>query len=545
MKIREIISATAGFRGKIALSTGAGMVRVVADLLFVALSKRTVDIATGYTQGQLVPCICALIGIIILELVCHAVAARATELTEAAMKNELQKRLFRRLLSAEFRGREKFHSGDIMSRLTDDCRIVAENLCRSIPAMLVAAVQLGAAFMFLWYFSPSLAVTLFMLMPACILAGKVFYRRVRRLSADIRDVESRLQETMQESLQHRMLLLAYRRVAQAAKTVAALHRTRYSRVRRRTNITVCSRTAVTAGFEAGYLAAFIWGVTGLRNGTVSFGLMTAYLQLAGQIQRPLAELARLIPSFVQSGAAFSRIESLEQLPAEPECDEETPVCGTGESAGIVFREVTFGYPGKDNRLFERFSHTFAPGSHTAITGETGAGKSTLLRLILGLYRPQEGQIEMIVNRNGENHRIPVSAATRDHIIYVPQGNSLLSGTIRQNLSLANPEASDQEMREALHIAAADFVLDLNEGLDTPCGERGDGLSEGQAQRIAIARGLLCPGTIMLLDEISASLDESTEALILTRLFEKYPERTILLVTHRAPAAARCDSVLHI
>lgn len=536
---------TRGFRRKMAVSTGAGVIRVVADLVFVALSKRAVDIATGDTEGELLTCIAALIGIVILELICSAVSSRTTELSEAAMKNELQNRLFSRLLNATWTGREKFHSGDILSRLTEDCRIVAENLCRTIPTMLVATFQLAAAFIFLWHFSPALALILFLLLPLFMLAGKVFYRRVRAYTQTIRDIESRLQERMQESLQHRILLLACRQTARVARAVSRLHGSRYDYVKRRTNITVYSRTAVIAGFEAGYLAAFLWGIAGLRNGTVSFGLMTAYLQLAGQIQRPIAELARLIPGFVQSAAAFSRLKTLEQLPVEPDAPETVNPTSTDGPAGISFSNVTFTYPDKEKPVISNFSHTFAPGSRTAVMGETGAGKSTLLRLILALLHPQAGRVELLRMIDGVVTATPISVGTRNQIVYVPQGNSLLSGTIRENLLLGNPDATDEELREALHTAAADFVSDLRDGLDTQCGERGDGLSEGQAQRIAIARGLLRPGSVMLLDEISASLDEPTEMLLMERLTATRRTHTVILVTHRPRTARFCDQILHI
>lgn len=540
--IKYILNISRGFRLRIATSAAAGIVRVVIGLGFVALSKRAVDIATGSAEGNILLCVAGLVGAIIVELICSSVGNRTTDLSEADMKNAIQESLFSHILSSEWTGREAFHSGDVLSRLTEDSRVAAECLCRTVPTILIALSQFVGAFIFLCYFSPLLAVVITVVLPLFILAGRLFFRRTKVLTHRIRGLESRLHEQMQESLQHRILLLTSNYIIRTLDNFGAMLRARYDVVRRRSNLTVMSRTAVIAGFQSGYLAAFLWGIAGLRSGTITFGMMTAYLQLAGQIQRPLAELARLFPGLIQSHTAFTRMAELESLPVESreegEARNDTP-------PGIEFHDVTFAYPGNSKRILDRFSHTFQPGSHTAIIGETGTGKSTLLRLILGLLKPQEGSIEIFHIDEGVRTNYPASASTRSNIVYVPQGNSLLSGSIRRNLLIGNPDSTEAQMREALHAAAADFVFDLKFGLETPCGEHGDGLSEGQAQRIAIARGLLRPGAILLLDEISASLDEATETLLMERLTELRGNHTILMVTHRPSVLPYCDSVVRL
>lgn len=542
--IRFIWGMTSGFRGRITISASAGITRVITGLIFVALSKRAVDLATGDASGNLLLCIAGLVCALMIELIFAAIGNRTTELSEADMKNRLQERLFSHLLSTKWNGNEKYHSGEVLSRLTEDCRVAAECLCRTVPTVLIATVQLVGAFIFLWYFSPLLAITLILILPLFFFAGKVFFRKMKVLTRRIRDIESRLQEKMQESLQHRILLLTCRQTLRTIDAISAIHHSRYSIIRRRANITMYSRTAVIAGFESGYLAAFLWGIHGLYNGSISFGMMTAYLQLAGQIQRPLAELARLLPGLIQSHTAFSRILEIENLPKEEEASE-SEISDSDTPLGISFRNVSFSYPGKELPVISKFNHFFAPGSNTAIMGETGAGKSTLLRLILALLTPQEGEIEIFSGSGNDANSVPVSAATRGHIVYVPQGNSLLSGTIRYNLRTAKPDASEEEMRAALHDAAADFVFDLKFGLETTCGEHGDGLSEGQAQRIAIARGLLRPGAILLLDEISAALDEETEKQLMQRLSQRTGSHTILFVTHRPGVIPFCDEILRV
>ncbi|MDE6340988.1 MAG: ABC transporter ATP-binding protein/permease [Muribaculaceae bacterium] len=537
---RFIVELTGGFRWRIVLTAAAGIIRVAAGLMFVAVSRQAVDIAAHQAEGDLWKNVAVLILTIVIELICSSFAARNTDLTEAELKNALQDRFFSRLMSSGWEGHEKMHSGDMISRLTDDCRVASESLCRTFPAVIVACFQLMGAFFFLWYFSHALAAILFLLFPLFLLAGKVFFRRVRVLTRRIRATESRIQEKMQESLQHRILLTSYQYAGRVVDSVRALHSSRYTSIRRKTDHTVYSKAAVTAGFESGYLIAFIWGLIGLGNGTISFGTMAAYLQLAGRIQHPMAELAGLLPGLTGAHTAFLRLSEIGAVSPEESGLENLP---SMKPAGIDFRNVSFSYLRGGKKIISGFSHAFKPGQFTAIMGETGAGKTTLLRLMLGLLRPQEGEIRILACEDNEHMSDIGSFLGR--IVYVPQGNSILSGTIRSNLKIGNPDASDAEMYAALHDAAADFVKDLRFGLDTPCRERGGGLSEGQAQRIAIARGLLREGSILLLDEISAALDEETEKTLMSRLGARRGKHTVIFVTHRGAVLPYCDDVVRL
>lgn len=534
-----------GFRLRIAGVALTGILRISAGLCLVGVSKRLVDIATGNAGGQLLPWIALLLGLAFVELSFSTLGSRLAELTEASLKNGLRSRLFVPLLQSRWQSNETFHSGNLLSRLTEDVRSLSEGFSRTLPGILVSLVQATGACLFLWIFSPSLALTMLLLLPVFLLAAKVFFRRIRRYTLAIRRQESLLHEKMQESLQQRTLLLTLECVGPVMARFNHLQRSIYRHIRCRADFTNYSRTVMTAGFESGYLAAFLWGVYGLKDGSVTFGMMTAYLQLAVQIQRPVAELARQVPALVQSYAAFERLAELEDLPGET--DEKTAAPETGDrllpfTAGIRFSNVSFTYTGKGHAQIENFSHYFAPGSRTAIMGETGAGKSTLLRLILALLSPEKGNITLC---GGNSCEVPVSVSTRSNLVYVPQGNTLFSGTIRSNLLLGNPLATETMMEQALQTAAADFVFSLKDGLDTRCGEHGGGLSEGQAQRIAIARGLLRPGSVLLLDEISASLDEETETLLMRRLVDNYPERTLLIITHRSRVTTYCDETIFI
>lgn len=261
------------------------------------------------------------------------------------------------------------------------------------------------------------------------------------------------------------------------------------------------------------------------GGTVTFGVMTAFMQLVAMVQRPVVDLAGKIPVIIRAQVSRQRLDEILTLPTE----NTTQLAALQGNVGVRFTDVTFRYPDSERDVLKDFSSDFKPSELSLIMGETGIGKSTLLLLMLGILKPQKGKVE-VYSDNGK--RMECSEMTRSNFTYVPQGNSLLSGTVRSNLLMADPAASDQEMKEALHAAAADFVLQLPEGLDTPCGERGQGFSEGQAQRIAIARGLLKKGGIIVLDEPTSALDPATEKILMERLRSHAKGKTIIIVTHR-------------
>jgi ABC-type multidrug transport system fused ATPase/permease subunit len=262
--------------------------------------------------------------------------------------------------------------------------------------------------------------------------------------------------------------------------------------------------------------------------------MTAFLQLVGQVQRPIAEFGRQIPAFITALTSIERLMELQELEQEK---LEDPVLLPG-APEIILSHVTYSYPGIEEAVIQDFSCSFPSGSLTAIAGPTGIGKSTLIRMILGLLKPTQGSITI----NG----VPAGSALRENFMYIPQGNSLLSGTIRSNLQLAAPKATEEQMNQVLDTAMAQFVHKLPKGLDTPCGETGSGLSEGQAQRIAIARALLRPGGVLILDESTSALDPRTEKQLLQNLNGRYHgEKTILFISHREAVAQYADQIIKL
>lgn len=527
--------ASGGFRIPVVGYALTGVLNVSVSLLFVFVCKHLIDIATGVSGDALNTYIAWMLGCLVAQLAFSAFRSCLASRTETALQNELHRRLFVHLMESCWSGREKLHTGDMLNRLEEDVQTVTGALCGTIPSLFITLFQLGGALFFLSQLDIRLAAVVVCIMPVALLFSKGYVRKMRRLSREIRDTDSRIQSHLQENLQHRILIRTLEYTGQAVHKLVSVQTELWKKVRQRTDFSVFSRSMVQIGFMTGYAVAFLWGVFGLQKGTVTFGMMAAFLQLVAQIQRPMVDLSRQVPAFIRIFISAERLIELEELPQEQQGD---PVRLEGE-VGVRMEQVCFAYPESSRPVLNRFSYDFQPGSLTAIVGETGVGKSTLLRLILALLKPEEGRV---VFYHG-SREVEASPQTRCNLSYVPQGNTLVSGTIRENLQMGNPKATDEEMKRALYLAVADFVLDLPDGLDTLCGERGTGLSEGQAQRIAIARGLLRPGSVLLLDEPTSSLDSETEKLLLQRLSGQLHGKTLILISHREAIAQLCTSVV--
>lgn len=561
--------------GAMAVMMTCHLFLAACSVAFVYICKQLVDIAVSVFRGEtgregIFVWLGMMAGVIIVRIVLNALRTYFQTRTEIKVKNYLRRRLFDILLRMDAEGSRKYHSGDILNRIQEDVRVLSSTVAVYIPNLFGTAFQLAAALAFLLYLDLRLAVVIVVIVPVGLLIGKFITGRIRNLTLDIRKRDSKVQSHLQESIQHLTLLQTLEYGEASSDELNDLQGELYDSEIRRTKFSVVSRIFVALAFQTGYATAFMWGVLGISAGTVTYGMMTAFLQLVGQIQRPLLDMSSMVPSIIHSTASIDRVMEIEELPQES-VDDPCLLKGT---AGVQLEDVTFAYPDSESPVLSHFSHDFAPGSRTAIVGPTGVGKTTLIRLLLALLKPQSGDIYIYASAAeddllelkdsvrqagranpdaqaprdaGQNrHDITmhtISAATRCNLVYVPQGNSLFSGSIRDNLLMGNPEATEQQLMDVLHIAAADFVRDLPDGLDSQCFEAGAGLSEGQAQRIAIARALLRPGSILLLDEFSSALDATTETLLMERITRNLPHHTMIFITHRDKIIEYCTDVL--
>lgn len=540
MRTRECIKwlwrASDGVRWRIMLNSLIGILYVASSLAFVWVCKGLVDFVTSGTSESLTFHIICMASCLLLQVVLTAVEQRVTNYSDIQLKNTLRHSLFKRLMESRWNGKENFHTGDTLNRVMEDVRVVSESVTKSVPSVVVAVVQFAAAFLFLFSLAPGLAWAIPGIMVVALLISRSYISRMRKLTKDIRTVEGNMQAHMQESLQHRLVIHTLERTPYVSDTLAGQQEELRGQVMNKTGYSIFARALIQIGFSAGYAAAFLWGVYGIRSGAATFGMMTAFLQLVGQLQRPIMNLSRQVSPLINSLTSAERLSEIEAQPLEDTGES----CWLGDSVGVRFDGVDYSYPDGGRKIISGFTHDFIPGTTTALLGETGAGKSTLMRLMLGLLSPDRGDVVLYGSAS-----VPASAATRCNIVYVPQGNTLMSGTIRENLLLGDPDASDEMLADALYLAAADFVADLPDGLDTLCGEKGSGLSEGQAQRICIARSLLRKGGLLLLDEPTSALDTETEELLLTRLTSNLGGRTMIIVTHRTATADLCNSKLKI
>lgn len=455
-----------------------------------------------------------------------------------AMSNRMRQNFFKRFMKTYWLELSSYHSGDLITRMTSDIGAVTNVIVNVIPGIVYLGIQLLTAFFVLMHYDIRLGLLAFIMGPTIVVFSRLLGRRLKLLQRKTQESESLYRAYIQESIQNMLIIKCFGLENHSQARLQALHENRMVWILKRNTVSLMTNAILSSGYWLGYLLAFGWGVYGISRKTITFGVMTVFLQLVNQVQAPFQGLAKTIPQIISSMASIDRLRELEVLSPEI-TSEHIPIAG---GVSIEVKNIHFQY--KENQtILDNVSAKIKPGEIVALVGPSGEGKTTIVRLLLSLLIPDQGELNLI-DRFGKSYTI--SASTRSLISYVPQGNTLFSGTIAENLRFGNIEATDEEMKEATRDAGIwNFIEELPEGLGTVIGEKGLGLSEGQAQRIAIARAFLRKTPILILDEATSALDGDSEMHVLLSVKRNMNNRICIVITHRTSVLNICTKVLRL
>ncbi len=522
------------YRATVAIHILLGVLGILMSLGSSVASKHLIDAVTGYQSGAIGLAASLMVGMRLGNIAMRSISSRVGAVINIRVQNEMQAEVYRRILATDWESVERFRSGDLLNRLNTDAGAVASGVTTLIPSLISSSVQFIGAFGIIAYYDPTMAAIALLGVPVSVLASRVLIRRMRAYNREMKGIYSDLMSFHEDSFQNITSIKAFGITGLFDRKMDGLlhtYRSSYLQYNRFSVKTTALMSLMGLAMSAG---CFGWGVYRLWAGAISYGSMTMFLQLASSLGAAFSTLIGLAPTAISISTSAGRVMAVVELPAE----DAAPADGfLREGAfSLDLTGVRFAYRGGDTVLRD-VNMSARPGDLIALTGPSGEGKTTLLRILLGLVRPSQGEAAL----TGESgRRYPVSAATRGAFGYVPQGNSIFAGTIADNLRLTRPDATDAELETVLRAACAyDFVKELPGGLQYVVGGRGKGLSEGQAQRIAVARALLRGAPILLLDEATSALDEDTEERMLHNLMEGGWVRTCILVTHRSGSRRFC------
>ena len=450
----------------------------------------------------------------------------------------IRKQLYNKIIRSKWMDVTAYHTGDLMTRLTSDAGNVANGIIYTIPTIINLTFQLIVTFFVLFYYEPILAVSALLIAPVAAMVSFVLGRKLKKLQVKVQETEAAYRSFLQESLANLLIVKAFGNEDHSTVKLTQLREDRFYWVKKKNRVSVVSTVVMSLTFQLGYILAFTYGAVQISRGAITYGTMTVFLTLVNRIQSPIMQLARNVPKIVSILASAGRIIELQDIPEE----HKDEVNIEASQVGVKVEGIKFGYH-PDELLFDQATTDIKHGEFIAIVGESGIGKTTLVRLLMAFLDLEEGNMAFYNNKMEEEM---VNAGAREFISYVPQGNTLFSGSIRENILMGNPQASEAEIHEALKLAAADrFIRELPRGIDTMIGEKGHGLSEGQAQRIAIARALVKKAPFLILDEATSSLDDETELEVLRGVLRARPRPTCLLITHRHTVLDYCDREIRI
>ncbi len=525
---------TKNSRGELLLYFILELAAIAFSLLFVFWSKKAVDFAVGGGTSDLQKALILSVCSVIIALLMRSYSGWLNEKTRMKMMISLQNTLIKSQMLSTWKVGKHWHTGDVQVRINNDCQEIVQMVGFSSVSFILTTIRLLASFGFLWLMDPMLAILIVAISPL-FLFSKIYFKKLRTLNRDLKTAESRFGNVVQENLRFRMSIRAlgvqFARWQKVEKSQGDIYNLKV----RLLNFSTVSQGIMKLTINAGFLLTFGWGVYRLHANEISFGTMTAFLQLVGRIQAPILLMMGFVPLFIRFRTAVDRVQELQLVEVEEEVEQEYII----EPQNIEISQLSFRYD--DKLVIKDLTAKFIAGHPAAVIGSSGKGKTTLIRLLLALIKPDKGEI--FINTSAEH--LVLSNKHRINIAYVPQGDKLFSGSIKENLQLEEQEVSDNKLREVLYLACAEFVYDLPNGLDTIVGESGYGLSEGQAQRIAVARALMRNCNIWLFDEVTSALDPGTGEKLIERLLEAGKNKILVFVTHDMKLAGKCQQTIYI
>ena len=516
------------------LLTLVSIFSAVFSVMFALGTKGVIDAAILGDKSNFLRACIVQAAVIAGILLCSTLNRHLRERIHAKLDKDWKIELLSVILHSDYSAASVYHSGELINRLNNDVRILDDGIANLLPNLCSMITKLVAAFAVLSSLTPTFALLLLSGGLIVVIITAILRRKLKTLHKKVSEADGQVSSILQETLEKLLIVQAMDISHEMERRVGQRLDRRFDLYRKRKNVSLLANSCITIMFYVAGFVALVWCAAGILAGTITYGTMTAVTQLVNQLQNPIVGLSGLLPQYIAMSAAAERLQELDQLPKTASCRQDDPQKLYSQMDNIVAEKICFTYD-RDS-ILDNASFSLEKGNFYAITGPSGTGKSTLLKLMLGIYTPNHGRFYI----NSGTKQVLLDRSTRRLFAYVPQGNLLFSGTIRDNLLVIKPEATEEQINEAVYVSAMDqFLPQLPNGLNTVLGEAGAGLSEGQAQRLSIARAVLGGAPILLLDECTSALDVQTEELVLNRIRE-LKNKTCIAVTHRPAAENICD-----
>ncbi len=523
----------------ILLLTVLSVLSSLVALKFTSVSKLVLDVATNQAEGNLVNVGIWFAVLLLLQLLISIILTFVNVHVSAKMDIEMKRNIFKNIINKDFIAISKYHSGDLLNRLTSDLSVIISGIITLIPNVALLLTNIIGGFIMLYGYDKFFALAVLAAGPLLLISARLYSSKYKQLHKDCQAASGNIRSFMQEAMQNILVIKSFSNQTSVLDHNEGLQKKSYKLQIKRTKVSVFAHILMYIVFNASYYLTIVYGAFMLAMGRMTYGTIMAMSMLVNKIQAPFKNISSLIPQVLGITASVERILEIENLPEDERGYELISRDVYNDVNSIEFKNVDFSYD-EANPIIRNMSISIKKGTSVVIAGESGAGKSTVVKLLMGILHKNSGEIYLDTTEG----KVPLGASTRNLFAYVPQGNLVLSGTIRENISFACGDATDEEIIKAAKIAQIwDFIESLENGLDTVLGEKGLGLSEGQLQRISIARAILYDAPILLLDEATSALDSKTEINFLNAVKE-LTDKTCILVSHKKAAFDMCDEVIH-